>query len=82
MLTTTPVTLSLFSGKCGQVWTGLRFLAGQWFWMGDGAAVQVTKEIQCDQTQSFCGVLVKNSTNLHETEDCSKELNFLCYRKP
>ncbi|KAL3054403.1 hypothetical protein OYC64_006685 [Pagothenia borchgrevinki] len=65
-----------------QVWTGLRFLAGQWFWMGDGEAVQLNKEMQCDRTQSFCGVLVNNSNNLHETEDCSKKLNFLCYRKP
>ncbi|KAJ4939104.1 hypothetical protein JOQ06_028565, partial [Pogonophryne albipinna] len=66
-----------------QVWTGLRFLAGQWFWTGDGEAVQdVDEEMQCGRTQSFCGVLVKNSTKRYETEDCSKKLNFLCYRKP
>ncbi|KAI4796828.1 hypothetical protein KUCAC02_026737, partial [Chaenocephalus aceratus] len=66
-----------------QVWTGLRFLAGQWFWMGDGEAVRdVDEEMQCGRTQSFCGVLVKNSTKRYETEDCSKKLHFLCYRKP
>ncbi|XP_034054621.1 macrophage mannose receptor 1-like [Gymnodraco acuticeps] len=66
-----------------QVWTGLRFLAGQWFWTGDGEAVQdVDEEMQCGRTQRFCGVLVKNSTKRYETEDCSKKLNFLCYRKP
>ncbi|KAK1878072.1 Macrophage mannose receptor 1 [Dissostichus eleginoides] len=66
-----------------QVWTGLRLLAGQWFWTGDGEAVQdVDEEMQCGRTQSFCGVLVKNSTKSYETEDCSKKLNFLCYRKP
>ncbi|KAJ4922715.1 hypothetical protein JOQ06_003993 [Pogonophryne albipinna] len=83
--TTTAPTHRLRAGEAStdQVWTGLRFLAGQWFWTGDGEAVQdVDEEMQCGRTQSFCGVLVKNSTKRYETEDCSKKLNFLCYRKP
>ncbi|KAK5856834.1 hypothetical protein PBY51_008404 [Eleginops maclovinus] len=62
-----------------EVWTGLRFLAGQWFWMGNEAA---DVEMKCGWTQSSCGVLAKNSTQCYETADCNKKLNFLCRRKP
>ncbi|KAK5885620.1 hypothetical protein CesoFtcFv8_019315 [Champsocephalus esox] len=66
-----------------QVWTGLRFLAGQWFWTGDREVVRdVDEDMQCGRTQSFCGVLGKSSTKRYETEDCSKKLHFLCDRKP
>ncbi|KAF3699617.1 hypothetical protein EXN66_Car015304 [Channa argus] len=63
-----------------EVWTGLRFLAGEWLWV-DGELVQY-KDIQSCPTEGFCGILAKNSTAQVETSDCEQRKNFVCYRKP
>ncbi|KAK9535709.1 hypothetical protein VZT92_008076 [Zoarces viviparus] len=63
-----------------EVWTGLRYLAGQWLWVG-GEPVQYEEVIQSCQSQRFCGVLVKNRTTLFETRQCDEKRNFLCYKR-
>ncbi|XP_068587588.1 L-selectin-like [Cebidichthys violaceus] len=62
-----------------EVWTGLRYLAGQWLWVG-GEPVQY-KDIQSCQSQRFCGILVTNGTTFFETRDCEEKRNFLCYKR-
>ncbi|XP_031148458.1 lymphocyte antigen 75-like [Sander lucioperca] len=63
-----------------EVWTGLRYLAGQWLWVG-GEQVQYQNIKSC-QTQTSCGILVKNGTTQFETMDCMWKRNFICYKKP
>ncbi|XP_039680346.1 lymphocyte antigen 75-like [Perca fluviatilis] len=62
-----------------EVWTGLRYLAGQWLWVG-GEQVQY-QDIKSCQTLTSCGILVKNGITQFETMDCMWKRNFLCYKK-
>ncbi|XP_040918976.1 C-type mannose receptor 2-like [Toxotes jaculatrix] len=62
-----------------EVWTGLRYLAGQWEWVGGG---QVSYEgIESCPAETFCGVLEKNGTAPFRMRDCKQKMNFLCYLK-
>ncbi|XP_051574840.1 acidic leucine-rich nuclear phosphoprotein 32 family member A-like [Myxocyprinus asiaticus] len=59
------------------VWTGLRFLAGQWFWVsGDDLKYKANEELQCPTTKR-CGALDRHK-NVWELKDCEERLNFLC----
>ncbi|XP_071330861.1 secretory phospholipase A2 receptor-like [Trachinotus anak] len=62
-----------------EVWTGLRYLAGEWMWVG-GETVEYQDITSCP-TEKLCGVLEKNGTRKHGRSDCEKKMNFLCYRK-
>ncbi|KAG8006695.1 hypothetical protein GBF38_022659 [Nibea albiflora] len=57
------------------VWTGLRFLAGQWLWMGR-EPVEHMNITFCPKSQTFCGIM--ESTGL-VLQDCALERSFLCY---
>lgn len=63
-----------------EVWTGLRFLAGGWFWVS-GEPVPY-EDVQSCQSPKSCGVLVKRGKTKFQIRDCSKRKNFLCYRSP
>ncbi|XP_071371318.1 putative C-type lectin domain family 20 member A [Centroberyx affinis] len=63
-----------------EVWTGLRFLAGRWVWVG-GDGVQYQTLPGC-AAQQHCGTLGKNTTRAWEPKDCTERRNFLCYKKP
>ncbi|KAM9745999.1 putative C-type lectin domain family 20 member A [Menidia menidia] len=62
-----------------EVWTGLRFLGDEWFWMG-GEPVLYQDIPNCLAFR--CGVLEKNSNNFFGIRDCSERKNFFCYKKP
>uniref|UniRef100_A0A3Q3K9G9 C-type lectin domain-containing protein n=1 Tax=Monopterus albus TaxID=43700 RepID=A0A3Q3K9G9_MONAL len=63
-----------------QIWTGMRYLAGQWVWVG-GERVEYTSIQRCP-AETSCGVLlVKNSNALFQISDCEQRINFFCYRK-
>ncbi|CAG5848856.1 unnamed protein product [Menidia menidia] len=62
-----------------QVWTGLRFLAGEWLWVG-GAELLYGGLPACPPPGQHCGVLLKDSGGL-EPRDCSERKNFLCYKR-
>ncbi|MEQ2245558.1 hypothetical protein ILYODFUR_029152 [Ilyodon furcidens] len=62
-----------------EVWTGLRYLADEWFWML-GEEVQYQDIPSCPAVR--CGVLEKNSNSLFGIRDCSQRKNFFCYKKP
>ncbi|XP_043955098.1 macrophage mannose receptor 1-like [Gambusia affinis] len=61
-----------------EVWTGLRYLGDEWFWVG-GEPVQYQDIPSCPAER--CGVLEKNSKSLFGTRDCSQRRNFFCYIK-
>lgn len=63
------------------MWTGLRFLAGRWFW-SDGATVSEDGLPQCPGATQRCGALAQSGAGGLETLDCSHQLNFLCYSSP
>ncbi|XP_073692781.1 snaclec stejaggregin-A subunit beta-1-like [Garra rufa] len=67
------------------VWTGLRFLAGHWFW-ADGKdfkykAWSAEGELQCPARNLRCGALDRR-TQIWQPKDCEEKLNFVCHRKP
>ncbi|XP_071330860.1 C-type mannose receptor 2-like isoform X2 [Trachinotus anak] len=62
-----------------EVWTGLRYLAGEWMWVG-GETVEYQDITSCP-TEKLCGVLEKNGTRKYGRSDCENQMNFLCYRK-
>ncbi|XP_014831649.1 PREDICTED: secretory phospholipase A2 receptor-like [Poecilia mexicana] len=61
-----------------EVWTGLRYLGDEWFWVG-GEPVQYQNIPNCPGVR--CGVLEKNSNSLFGIRDCNERRNFFCYLK-
>ncbi|XP_073692793.1 snaclec stejaggregin-B subunit beta-2-like [Garra rufa] len=67
------------------VWTGLRFLPGNWFWAGGRdlkyKAWSAEGELQCPARNLRCGALDR-ITKIWQPKDCEEKLNFVCIRKP
>ncbi|XP_030591299.1 macrophage mannose receptor 1-like [Archocentrus centrarchus] len=63
-----------------EVWTGMRFLAGEWLWVG-GEQMQYENIPSCP-TDGSCGVLEKSGTAPFSTRDCQLRRNFFCYKRP
>ncbi|XP_026234422.1 E-selectin-like [Anabas testudineus] len=61
-----------------EVWTGLRFLAGNWMWI-NGADMLFSDLPLCPLNGQNCGAFSKNDTDSLETRDCLEKKNFLCY---
>ncbi|CAG12483.1 unnamed protein product [Tetraodon nigroviridis] len=61
-----------------KVWTGLRFLAGDWLWVNK-ATLRYSELPPCPQQGQQCGALAKKDTGSVEGTDCLLKLNFLCY---
>ncbi|XP_029001268.1 uncharacterized protein LOC114852792 [Betta splendens] len=61
-----------------EVWTGLRYLAGSWFWV-NGADITLSDLPGCPLTELHCGAFSKNDPGRLEARDCVEEKNFLCY---
>uniref|UniRef100_A0A8C1T4F6 C-type lectin domain-containing protein n=1 Tax=Cyprinus carpio TaxID=7962 RepID=A0A8C1T4F6_CYPCA len=63
------------------VWTGLRFLAGEWFWVtGDDlnyTAWYENEQPQCPARDLRCGALDKQS-NVWTHRDCEEKFSFFC----
>ncbi|XP_007568353.1 lymphocyte antigen 75-like [Poecilia formosa] len=66
------------SAATEEVWTGLRYLGDEWFWMG-GEPVQYQNIPSCPAVR--CGVLEKNSNSSFSIRDCNERRNFFCYTK-
>ncbi|KAK9528584.1 hypothetical protein VZT92_012737 [Zoarces viviparus] len=66
------------------VWTGLRYLAGDWLWVsGENASYQPwspTETPHCPAWTHHCGALSLNGRHL-ESWDCADKLNFICDTK-
>ncbi|XP_032443312.1 rheacalcin-1-like [Xiphophorus hellerii] len=61
-----------------EVWTGLRYLGDEWFWVG-GGPVQYQDIPSCPAER--CGVLEKSGNSLFGIRDCNERRNFFCYLK-
>ncbi|KAK7168565.1 hypothetical protein R3I93_004782 [Phoxinus phoxinus] len=65
----------------GYVWTGLRFLAGEWRWVNgddlDFTAWSQTGLPRCPARNLRCGALDKQ-TRVWTHRDCEEKLNFFC----
>lgn len=70
--------------QSGYVWTGLRFLAGSWFWVyGDGLQYVNWldgEQQQCPDVTHRCGALAVSSGKW-ELRSCEEKLEFLCFQK-
>lgn len=62
------------------VWTGLRFMNGNWFWLSGESTEDLDFLPSCPAQPYHCGAL-KSTANVWENQDCSDKLNFLCYKK-
>ncbi|XP_065105379.2 putative C-type lectin domain family 20 member A [Paramisgurnus dabryanus] len=66
------------------VWTGLRFLAGHWFWVsGEDVSYKAWSaggELQCPGTNLQCGAL-DIANKVWKPTDCEKRLHFVCFNK-
>ncbi|XP_051994914.1 lymphocyte antigen 75-like [Xyrauchen texanus] len=66
------------------VWTGLRFLAGHWFWVNgddvDYTAWSVEGDLQCPAMNQRCGAFDRDNNDWKPT-DCDRKLNFLCVKR-
>ncbi|XP_074552293.1 lymphocyte antigen 75-like [Halichoeres trimaculatus] len=61
-----------------EVWTGLRYLAGYWLWIGKGNVAY--KNIEKCPSKGFCGTLPKAAGKLYGIRHCDEKRNFFCYR--
>ncbi|XP_056115071.1 macrophage mannose receptor 1-like [Rhinichthys klamathensis goyatoka] len=72
------------SSQTAYVWTGLRFMAGHWFWVsGDDLQYKAWSkegELQCPARNLRCGVLDREN-NIWRPNNCEDKLNFLCLKK-
>ncbi|XP_038162418.1 putative C-type lectin domain family 20 member A [Cyprinodon tularosa] len=59
-----------------EIWTGLRYLGDEWFWVGGESMLDAQNPGRCPVNR--CGVLDKNGTSFR-TGDCSQKRNFFCY---
>ncbi|XP_048039349.1 C-type mannose receptor 2-like [Megalobrama amblycephala] len=67
------------------VWIGLHFIAGHWFWVNgedlDYKVWSADEELQCPAMNQRCGVYDVQQKNW-KPADCEQRLNFLCVKKP
>ncbi|XP_073692897.1 putative C-type lectin domain family 20 member A [Garra rufa] len=78
------VMINSTAADTDEVWTGLRFLAGGWFWV-NGASFDYNVwssdgEPQCPDLNQRCGAYDRTQKVCKPT-DCEQRLNFLCVKK-
>ncbi|XP_047678662.1 macrophage mannose receptor 1-like [Tachysurus fulvidraco] len=62
------------------VWTGLRFMNGQWFWVNGEPLGSLVSMPSCPAQSYRCGAL-NTTTNTLQNLNCNEKLNFVCYWK-
>ncbi|XP_047428715.1 secretory phospholipase A2 receptor-like [Mugil cephalus] len=62
-----------------EVWTGLRFLAGEWLWVS-GEQVMYDNIQRCEADR-FCGVLERKNTSFFGIRSCNERRNFFCQKR-
>ena len=86
LLTDTDMALAdekASNAQTAQVWTSLRFLAGEWLWVSETqeADQKFTQGnlSSCPAHPYSCGARSRDGDRW-ENQDCQEKLNFLCYR--
>ncbi|XP_073720515.1 putative C-type lectin domain family 20 member A [Misgurnus anguillicaudatus] len=72
------VNQSISNTETPSVWTGLRFLAGSWFWLTGEDLGNLVDLPACPLNYSYCGSL-HLETQRWENRGCMEKLNFVCY---
>lgn len=68
----------IYGASNDEVWTGLRFLGGEWWW-SDGETLDHQEMLpDCPSQWRHCGTVSKNATTDWTTRDCSEKRNFIC----
>ncbi|XP_017265398.1 uncharacterized protein LOC108232267 [Kryptolebias marmoratus] len=71
----------IYRATTEEVWTGLRFLGGEWWW-SDGETLDPQEMLpDCPSRWKHCGTVSKNNTDNWITRDCSEKRNFICSRQ-
>lgn len=73
------VITTILDSDTEEVWTGLRFMEGYWWWV-NGADMLYSNLPVCPLEWEHCGALSKNDTVNMLNRDCLEKKNFLCYR--
>ncbi|XP_053497940.1 galactose-specific lectin nattectin-like [Ictalurus furcatus] len=60
------------------VWTGLRFLDGNWLWVNKDPLGDLVSLPSCPAPPYRCGAR-NTKTHVWENRDCNEKLNFFCY---
>ncbi|XP_060779081.1 snaclec coagulation factor IX/factor X-binding protein subunit A-like [Neoarius graeffei] len=60
------------------VWTGLRFMNGQWLWVSGEQLGSLVSMPSCPAPSYRCGAL-NNMTRTLKNLNCNERLNFVCY---
>ncbi|MED6240067.1 hypothetical protein ATANTOWER_015578 [Ataeniobius toweri] len=69
----------IYNATSEEVWTGLRFLGGEWWW-SDGETLDHQGMLpDCPSQWEHCGTMSKYNTANWITRDCSERRNFICY---
>lgn len=76
--------MELAQTQTDSTWIGLRYIDGKWFWLGEdvlGTQPPTTNVSlpSCPAKPHCCGAF-NTKTNVWENQDCTKKLNFLCWR--
>ncbi|KAG7229451.1 hypothetical protein INR49_012850 [Caranx melampygus] len=72
----------IYNATTDEVWLGLRFLGGHWWWENGDWLYDEGTLPKCSSDLNYCGVLSKNDTKMWITRDCSERRNFVCYSVP
>uniref|UniRef100_A0A8C1G7H9 C-type lectin domain-containing protein n=1 Tax=Cyprinus carpio TaxID=7962 RepID=A0A8C1G7H9_CYPCA len=68
---------NMSNAQTDSVWTGLRFMAGMWFWVSKENVETSIALPSCPPEPYRCGA--RNAkTGIWENRDCEEKLNFLC----
>ncbi|KAK3548939.1 hypothetical protein QTP70_021681 [Hemibagrus guttatus] len=60
------------------MWTGLRFMNGQWVWVSGEQLGSLVSMSSCQDPSSCCGAL-NTTTNTLKNQNCNEKMNFICY---
>ncbi|XP_044063669.1 macrophage mannose receptor 1-like [Siniperca chuatsi] len=71
----------LYRATTDEVWTGLRFVGGEWWWVNGQKPEDQGMLPDCPSKWKHCGTMSKYNTDNWIIRDCSERRNFICHRR-